>query len=569
MEFLWDYLIKLSASLTLVYLFYQLILRRLTFYEQHRWYFLGYTLLAFFIPLVDISTSIANRPWAGNPVLNWVPVIHTMGGKAVNATTHPGIDGRLVILWVLIAGVAFMFFRIGLQLLSFTKLRKKATKIVHDDISICQVDDNIIPFSFGNKVYLNRHLHTDTELQKIIRHEFVHVKQKHSIDIIWAELLCALNWYNPFAWLLKSSIRQNLEFIADDQVLQSGIDKKEYQYLLLKVVGNNQYSIASQFNFSSLKKRIAMMNKTRTAKAQLLRLLILLPVTALLLLAFRSKRDEQPTAPVMEKKVALAGLVVDSRTLEPLAGVSIYCKEKNITVRTDERGYYLLQLPIENKELIFTMQLSKAGYQPFLQSEHWGNFYEATTYERYSKSVEYFGLSSNAEEGFSSLHPLRNGEGLDYQQVSAKLKNIFNQNSKDFDGTISRDTFPKKLKSSVEASATSSTAAGNSYSTGNAQGTGNAIGGNQSNAVSVGDEPSGSIKATSVTALTNENGYQLEKADIEFNESKRLVILDGKELPKGPHSLKGTFKLLTLSAEEGQKKYGEKGRNGVTEITTL
>jgi hypothetical protein len=60
--------------------------------------------------------------------------------------------------------------------------------------------------------------------------------------------------------VIKRSIRQNLEFIADNKVVENGIDKKQYQYLLLKVIGNNQYSIATKFNFSSLKKRIAMMN---------------------------------------------------------------------------------------------------------------------------------------------------------------------------------------------------------------------------------------------------------------------------------------------------------------------
>ena len=100
-------------------------------------------------------------------------------------------------------------------------------------------------------------------------------------------MLCIINWYNPFAWLLKRSIRQNLEFIADNKVIENGIDKKQYQYLLLKVIGNRQFSIATQFNFSSLKKRIVMMNKSKSAKRQLGRFLFLLPVLAIILLSFR------------------------------------------------------------------------------------------------------------------------------------------------------------------------------------------------------------------------------------------------------------------------------------------
>ena len=124
-----------------------------------------------------------------------------------------------------------------------------------------------------------------------MRHEFIHVKQKHSIDILWGEVLCIVNWFNPFAWLIRNAIRQNLEFIADNKVLEDGIDKKQYQYLLLKVTGNNHYSIANQFNFSSLKKRIAMMNKMRSAQMHLVKFLFILPIVAVMLLAFRRHKE--------------------------------------------------------------------------------------------------------------------------------------------------------------------------------------------------------------------------------------------------------------------------------------
>jgi beta-lactamase regulating signal transducer with metallopeptidase domain len=181
-----------------------------------------------------------------------------------------------------------MLVRLLLQLLSFRRMMKKALPVSTDGMNLYQVNENIIPFSFGNSIFINRHLHNEKELEEIIRHEFVHVKQRHSLDIIWAELLCLVNWFNPFAWMLRRSIRQNLEFIADHKVLENGINKKEYQYLLLKVIGNNQYSIATQFNFSSLKKRIAMMNKLKSAKLHLLKFLFVMPVVIVMLLAFRT-----------------------------------------------------------------------------------------------------------------------------------------------------------------------------------------------------------------------------------------------------------------------------------------
>jgi beta-lactamase regulating signal transducer with metallopeptidase domain len=275
------YLIKLSVCLAVVYLFYQLVLRKLTFYNWNRWYLLGYTLLSFYIPFINISPVLEKNEWTNSDVITWVPVI---GSSTSNSLS----TWDMIVLFVA-TGVLVMLVRLLIQLLSFRKMMKKATKVSEEGMTIYQVDDNIIPFSFGNSIFINRALHNETELQEIIRHEFVHVKQKHSFDIIWGELLCLFNWYNPFAWLLKKAIRQNLEFIADHKVLEHGVDKKQYQYLLLKVIGNNHFSIANQFNFSSLKKRIAMMNKMKSAKRNLVRFLFLLPVLAIILLSFREQ----------------------------------------------------------------------------------------------------------------------------------------------------------------------------------------------------------------------------------------------------------------------------------------
>lgn len=80
------------------------------------------------------------------------------------------------------------------------------------------------------------------EYEKIIRHEWIHIRQRHSFDILIGELICILNWYNPVAWLLKKSIRQNLEYLTDDLMVRQGVDAQAYQYLLVKALGQNTYS---------------------------------------------------------------------------------------------------------------------------------------------------------------------------------------------------------------------------------------------------------------------------------------------------------------------------------------
>lgn len=292
MQSLFDYILKLSVSLAVVYVFYQLVLRKLTFYNWNRWYLLGYTAFAFLIPLMDITKTLDRNEWNKSVILQYIPVIEVNEGVTparVTAHTLTAFDWLFVLL---LAGMLVLIVKFAIRYLSFLKVRRSATLLADGDTKLYMVEQDIIPFSFGNNIFINNQLKDEAELKEIIRHEFVHVKQKHTHDIIWSEILCILNWYNPFVWLIRKAIRQNLEFIADNKVLEQGFDKKKYQYLLLKVTGNNYFSIANQFNFSSLKKRIAMMNKMKSARAQLIKFLFIVPLIAVMLLAFRNERNK-------------------------------------------------------------------------------------------------------------------------------------------------------------------------------------------------------------------------------------------------------------------------------------
>jgi len=295
MATLLTYCLKLSISLALVSIFYQLVLRKLTFYNWNRYYLLGYGLLSFLVATLNVSPVLRHNEITNITFVQWIPVLNS------DEMTRSAVEGEgslttaSILSLLLITGVIILFVRLLMQLLSFRRMIRNAEFICAEGMKFYQVNEAIIPFSFGKSIFINRKLHSERELKEIIRHEFVHVKQQHSIDIVVAEIICLLNWYNPFAWLLKASIRQNLEFIADDRVLQNGVNKKEYQYLLLKVIGNNQFSIAPKFNFSSLKKRIAMMNKLRSARLNLVRFLFVLPLVVALLLAFRDKESQAAT----------------------------------------------------------------------------------------------------------------------------------------------------------------------------------------------------------------------------------------------------------------------------------
>jgi beta-lactamase regulating signal transducer with metallopeptidase domain len=295
MSLLIQYLLKLFISLSIVWIFYQLVLRRLTFYNANRWYLLGYTAVCFFIPFINIAPVVNGSEGAARfiPTVQQYTFVLEESANCPAPVLSTGYDKWDWLFIALAVGVIFFLSKFIIRCISFYKMRRQAKLVLSGEVRLYQVDKDIIPFSFGNSIFINQQLHNQSELQEIIRHEFVHVKQKHTHDIIWGELLCIINWYNPFAWLIRNAIRQNLEFIADNKVLENGFDKKQYQYLLLKVIGNRHFSIANQFNFSSLKKRIAMMNKMKSARSHLFKFVLLLPLVVVLLLAFRTNRALQ------------------------------------------------------------------------------------------------------------------------------------------------------------------------------------------------------------------------------------------------------------------------------------
>jgi hypothetical protein len=363
------YILKLSISLAGVWLFYQLLLRRLTFYNWNRFYLLGYCTLAFFIPLINITPIIEGNSAATPVMIRFIPAIgdyYIPVRVTAGATeTHWATSYLWTVLSVLLlTGFLILVIRLCIRYASVRRIRRRGRPMQENGLLIYAVEEDIIPFSFGNSIFINPRLHTEREWDEIILHEYVHVRQKHILDILFSELLCALNWYNPFVWLIRHSIRQNLEFIADGKVLEKGLDKKGYQYHLLKVIGRPEYRLANNFNFSSLKKRIIMMNKIRSAKFQLVKFLFILPLIAVLLLAFREDykdlfRDRY--APVF---INNAGIVIDISNHRGLGGVIVTEKRTGLHTVTDPNGFYKLRLPVGKDSIRIHIDFSKEGYEP-------------------------------------------------------------------------------------------------------------------------------------------------------------------------------------------------------------
>ncbi|RZK59698.1 MAG: hypothetical protein EOO91_04280 [Pedobacter sp.] len=277
-------LLKINLVLILFAAAYYLILRRLTFYVINRIFLAFGILFGTIYPFIDLTDFFHKQ---SPQVAAFVPEV-----KKLMPSSFIGEYWQWIAA-LFYAGVVVMAFRLIVQFVSLYRMHKKSAPGSVANFEVRILNEPVSPFSFWQTVYINPSLHRERELQTILEHEQIHVKEWHSLDIILAELSVVFYWFNPGVWLMKKAVKENLEFITDEKILKKGVDKKAYQYSLLDV-GNLMpaVEIVNNFNLSDLKKRIKMMNAKRSSKLTLSRYMLVLPVLLLTTLAFTvSKKD--------------------------------------------------------------------------------------------------------------------------------------------------------------------------------------------------------------------------------------------------------------------------------------
>ncbi|PVY43864.1 M56 family metallopeptidase [Pontibacter virosus] len=286
------YLLKANVALVLFYLAYHLVLRKLTFYHLNRLFLVFGIVFSTVYPLVDL-TELFSRHEELAAVQIYAVVIPAWTPTAIPEQTV--FDYWLIPVGLFWLGCGLMLLRLVMQFASLYRIHRASVPASYQGVDFRKVQGISEAFSFWKTIYLNPAQHQSPELESILRHEQIHVNGWHTLDVLLAELSTVFYWFNPGVWLMKKAMKENLEFIADQHVVNAGVDRVAYQYLLLKVVGATQPQIANQFNFPSLKRRIAMMNKMPTSKANRLRLLVVLPLVTVLLVAFRSASQDNIT----------------------------------------------------------------------------------------------------------------------------------------------------------------------------------------------------------------------------------------------------------------------------------
>lgn len=286
-----EYILQVNVLLSIIYLGYYFLLRNLTFYRLNRGYLIVGAIYSFFYPLFDIS-SWFKRQVDVDLSLFWSFMPEELDITDNVESSALTLDKILLIVFGI--GVVLLFVRFFVQLLSLVRLHFSSESSRWNKYLYRNVLYPIVPFSFFNLIYLHKAQHSELELYDIFEHEYIHVKGFHSLDIILFEILLISCWYNPFVWLMRKAVRQNLEFLTDQQVLSKGVDRQSYQFSLLNVTQHGAVMyIGNKFNFKTLKKRIMMMNKKRSSKLELSKYVFLLPVFIFLGASFTVNKIER------------------------------------------------------------------------------------------------------------------------------------------------------------------------------------------------------------------------------------------------------------------------------------
>ncbi|HBK30574.1 MAG TPA: M56 family peptidase, partial [Porphyromonadaceae bacterium] len=237
METFFIYAIKVNAALVFFYLLYFFLLRKDTFIELRRYYFLSAIVFSLAYPFFTVDALGNMLPVVSEKQDATVTVM--LGESTMAVVEEPPahafhVNWKKIVYGMWLAGTGLLLLRFFGQLISILRIKRRSMKCRIHTIPVYHLPEEARPFSFFRWIFIDDAMHSDNELNQILLHEQVHVKQWHSVDILLGECVCIFCWWNPVAWLMKREIAINLEYLADSAVLQRGVDSRDYQYHLLR-----------------------------------------------------------------------------------------------------------------------------------------------------------------------------------------------------------------------------------------------------------------------------------------------------------------------------------------------
>lgn len=318
------YLLESGICLSMFYLGYVFLFRKETYFTFNRIYLLLSVVLSVGIPMVHWGVNIKPEAPLAKPMQQITEFKYTYE-KLISLTdpdfAMPAVDQPKenqeksvienasnfsvpikkpkerwfrIILGIYFTGLVFFSLRLIYLLFWLFRYSGRLEKSTIEGVHVLQVPNKLPSFSFFNYVFINKNLLTPDELAQVIAHEKVHVRQKHSIDLLIAHVITIFQWFNPLVWRIQKSMKTVHEYLADREVLKQGFELFDYQSLLLsQLISIRSVELVNNFNLLSIKKRIAMMNKIKSGFTAKLKALFAIPIITAVFLLFANFTFDQ------------------------------------------------------------------------------------------------------------------------------------------------------------------------------------------------------------------------------------------------------------------------------------
>ncbi|MFT6782430.1 MAG: beta-lactamase regulating signal transducer with metallopeptidase domain [Saprospiraceae bacterium] len=282
------YILKSTLCMAILLLFYKWTIEDVVMHKFKRAYLLGALILSILIPITP--TGYAYSRVSIDPIENSTSSIlidgFTSNSEEIGPIFSLSLPTAIAIIFILISGL--LFIRFSRNIISLIRKASENSSQAYHTTRLILLEEIIAPHTFLDKIYINKQDYLDGRInEKLLTHELAHADQRHSWDVIFVEFLICIFWFNPLLKIYKQCIQLNHEFLADEVVVNKYQQVKNYQYLLLDTIkNNNQISLASSINFSLTKKRLEMMTKKSTARRKNMLVLSMTPMILVLLVAF-------------------------------------------------------------------------------------------------------------------------------------------------------------------------------------------------------------------------------------------------------------------------------------------
>ena len=362
------FVIKSAICLTILYGFYRLFLWNIKAFNFIRFYLLFSLLFSFIIPLITIRIKL-NSP--ANLPMNGVSSITGIISKGFEVIKEPiqylTVSETLIIIYCIITSI--LILRFVLNVLRILKIVRTSPKINNFKTQIVLIEKKASPYSFFRYIFVNRSDYEQGKIEEeLIIHEQTHCLQYHSVDILIIEFVKIILWFNPILWFFRKAIQLNHEFLADNKVLMNN-NLNDYQNTLVNFVfRNNSTYLASNFNYSSTKKRLIMMSKNNSASRIKIIKLATVSLFVMLGISLTFSQVVKHTGIGVNNQNEWWYPILNKLNIEPHNFnnydnmFQMFSKSTNNDhVITFEDAFFLIKLKINNKEKFYIVK-SKTAY---------------------------------------------------------------------------------------------------------------------------------------------------------------------------------------------------------------